>query len=343
MTHSDGTKKILVVTTINGLSHSGIQKLISQSDEAGYTLLVIGDRKTPNWDKLKSNSTRFISIDEQSTLPFECPRVIGENTYGRKNVGYLLAASEGVNWLSETDDDNILYENFWEFPTDAVSVEHAGVGPWVNIYTLFGYPHIWHRGIPIDHVSDSSKIQTFDEKKILKCGVIQGLADGDPDIDAIGRMLQRPVTKFDKGKAFSLRNKSLSPTNSQLTHWNVELLPLMYLPHTISWRVADIWRGLIAQFWMQQNEWETIYVGAVGYQDRNDHDLLLDFAEEIPVHLQTRVLLKCLLNVKADSMSGYMTQVYEGLLEAGQVKSSDLEGVRAYLRDCDSVIQIRPS
>ena len=309
----------------------------------GYSLLVIGDRKTPNWDGLKSNSTRFVSIDEQNSLRFECAKVVGENTYCRKIIGYLLAASEGINWLSETDDDNILYENFWEFPTDAVSVAHMGAGPWVNMYSLFGYPHIWHRGIPIDHASGSSKIQIHEEKKIVKCGVVQGLADGDPDIDAIGRMLHHPITKFEKGKAFSLRSGSLAPTNSQLTHWNVELLPLMYLPHTVLWRVADIWRGLIAQFWMQRNDWETIYVGAVGFQDRNEHDLLLDFADEIPVHLETRILLNCLSRVKTDSMSEYMTHVYEGLLEAGIVSSSDLDGVRAYLRDCDKIIQIRNS
>jgi hypothetical protein len=330
-----------VITTINSLSHPGIQKLITQSSDTGYSLLVIGDRKTPNWDNLDSASVRFVSIDEQNSMPFECAKVIGENTYGRKIVGYLLAASEGVAWLSETDDDNILYENFWDLPKDAVQIEHAGVGPWVNIYSLFGYPHIWHRGIPIDQVSESSKIHVFEQKKIRKCGVVQGLADGDPDIDAIGRMLHHPDTKFEKGKAFSLSGNSLAPTNSQLTHWNVELLPLMYLPHTVLWRVADIWRGLIAQFWMQRNEWETIYVGAVGFQDRNQHDLLLDFADEIPVHLETRILLKCLSSVRKNSMSEYMTEVYESLLEAGVVSISDLEGVRAYLKDCDKVIQMR--
>ncbi len=307
----------------------------------GYSLLIVGDRKTPSWGDFSNTSTRFISIDEQNSLSFESAQAIGENTYCRKNVGYLVAALEGGAWISETDDDNILYENFWELPTDAVSVGHVGIGPWVNIYSLFGYPHIWHRGIPIDHASASSRIQIFQEKKILKCGVIQGLADGDPDIDAIGRMLYHPVTKFEKGKTFSLHSNSLAPTNSQLTRWSVELLPLMYLPHTVLWRVADIWRGLIAQFWMRRNAWETIYVGAVGYQDRNEHDLLLDFADEIPVHLQTQILLNCLSSVKTDVMSEYMKQVYEKLLEAGLVLIGDLEGVRAYLRDCDKVYKMR--
>ena len=329
--------KCLIVTTINGLNHSGIKKLINQSEEIGYELIVVGDRKTPDWSDLKSKSVRFITIDEQNDSEYESGKIIGENHYGRKIVGYLMAASQGCKWISETDDDNILYPNFWNIPDKAAMVTHNFDGPWVNIYSLFGYPNLWHRGIPIDMVSESNNVNIGKVMPLKMVGVVQGLADGDPDIDAIGRMLYHPVTKFESDKVFQLGPKSLSPTNSQLTHWDAELLPLLYLPHTVPWRVADIWRGLIAQLWMNRNGWETVYVGAVGFQERNQHDLILDFSDEIPVHLQTQLIIDCVQKYADLNMNDYLKQSYTALLDSNLVGIGDLRGIEAYLNDCQKI------
>ena len=59
----------------------------------------------------------------------------------------------------------------------------------------------------------------------------QGLADRNPDIDAIYRLTQPLPVHFDKTKLrIALAEGSICPFNSQNTTWFREAFPLMYLP-----------------------------------------------------------------------------------------------------------------
>src|SRR5436190_7607876 len=71
--------------------------------------IVIGDKKSPKDFSL--NGCRFVSLNEQKQLPFKLAKLLPENHYSRKNIGYLLAKEKKI--IIETDDDNIPKENFW--------------------------------------------------------------------------------------------------------------------------------------------------------------------------------------------------------------------------------------
>jgi len=45
--------------------------------------------------------------------------------------------------------------------------------------------------------------------------------------------------------------------------------------------MADIWRSFVAQRLMRDLDSHLVYSSSIVFQDRNDHDLMRDFADEI--------------------------------------------------------------
>lgn len=81
----------------------------------------------------------------------------------------------------------------------------------------------------------------------VECPIQQGLADNNPDVDAIYRLILPFPTIFRKGRKVALGNNSWSPFNSQNTTWWKKAFPLLYLPSYCSFRMTDIWRSFVAQ------------------------------------------------------------------------------------------------
>ena len=55
-----------------------------------------------------------------------------------------------------------------------------------NPYAYFGFPHIWPRGYPLDEIRPQAQMERFSRMQ-AKPLILQGLADKDPDVDAIFR------------------------------------------------------------------------------------------------------------------------------------------------------------
>jgi hypothetical protein len=333
--------KCLVVTSINNLSHPGLVKLINNSVKQKYNLIIIGDLKTKIVRKnLKLPNVYYYSISDQTKSIFECGRKLPVNHYARKNMGYLYAASLGSTWISETDDDNFVYEKFWNLNFSSQAVTKKDNSPWINIYQAFGENNIWHRGIPINQVSAANNIKIKQNQTNLKISCIQGLADGDPDIDAICRILSNPKTSF-SDKSFTVQGPYYCPTNSQMTRWHTQrTLPLLYLPSSVPWRVSDIWRGLIAQRFFTIFGMSTQFSGAMGYQNRNKHDLLQDFIDEIKVHSESHKLLLILDQIHCTDMFKYLIEVYSTMAKHGLVSFSEIETLKLWIKDVKKVLKI---
>ena len=172
---------------------------------------------------------------------------------------------------------------------------------------------------------------------------VQGMADGDPDVDAICRILFQPQTAF-PDKTFVIDDSFYAPTNSQLTRWHVQrALALLYLPSTVSWRVSDIWRGLIAQRFFSLTNMETQFKGGAGYQLRNNHDLLKDFIDEFQVHRDTHYLLEILEKVKTKDIYDYMTEVYSILAKTQVIQDLELKRLSNWVEDVQGVLNSFPS
>ncbi len=81
------------------------------------------------------------------------------------------------------------------------------------------------------------------------CGALwQGLADVDPDVDAIYRLTQQLGVSFAADTAsVALPEGVMCPWNSQNTLFERDALWGLLIPVTTTFRVCDIWRS----YWVQ--------------------------------------------------------------------------------------------
>ena len=113
-------------------------------------------------------------------------------------------------------------------------------------------------------------------KTLRKVLVQADLWDGDPDIDAMARLSQKPCVKFDEITGPYCSNK-ISPFNSQNTFLHRDVLPFYaVLPHI--GRMDDIWGSYILQYLIPNC---VVYNKASVYQDRNVQDLVTNLENEI--------------------------------------------------------------
>lgn len=293
------TDKWIVITSINHPT-TAIEH-VSRLTENGWRAVVVGDRKTPqNW---AAAGVDFLDIDNQHEMFGELSRMIPENHYCRKNLGYLYAIENGADCILETDDDNIPYPEFGKrVERERISSEVSGER-WLNIYSYYSGEHIWPRGMPLD------KTRAFGELSEDTVGekfypIQQYLADDDPDVDAVYRLLQDKTIKFDKRKKpISIRNGSWVPFNSQNTLFFKEAFPLMYLPCFVSFRMTDIWRSFVAQACLWGSGLNLLFDNATVRQERNVHNLLTDFEQEIPGYLGNDMLVSVLERALLEQMN----------------------------------------
>ena len=114
------------------------------------------------------------------------------------------------------------------------------------------------------------------------CPIQQGLVDGDPDVDAVYRLVLDLPFRFERGASVALGTGAWCPFNSQNTSWWPDAYALMYLPAYCSFRMTDIWRSFVAQRIAWENGWSVLFREATVRQRRNPHDLMRDFRDEVP-------------------------------------------------------------
>ncbi|MEP6955655.1 MAG: STELLO glycosyltransferase family protein, partial [Chthoniobacterales bacterium] len=66
------------------------------------------------------------------------------------------------------------------------------------------------------------------------------------------------------------------------------------LPAHCSFRMTDIWRSFVAQRIAWENGWSVLFHEATVRQDRNAHDLMRDFQDEVSGYLHNRAIVEAL-------------------------------------------------
>lgn len=299
-----------------------------------YTI-VVGDKKTPaNW---QCKNSFFLSTDDQTKLGYRIGNLLPYNHYSRKMIGYIYAIKSGAEIIAETDDDNLPKIN-WGFPkfkgNYLTSEEDLG---FVNIYKSFTNMHIWPRGFPLSLIkSNKSTLQKKQlSEKIMNVGVWQGLADNDPDVDAIYRLTNNQICYFDDHEPIVLGKGTLSPFNSQNTAFCKELFPLMYLPAFVTFRFTDILRGLVAQPIMWTKGYYLGFTKATVLHERSPHNYLSDFESEIPCYLMAEKAIDVVSKtVNAEySVAENLYLAYDALFKNGIVTKQEVELVSLWLND----------
>lgn len=270
-----------VITSIQSPTE-GVAAIAARCQIDGSGFYVVGDRKTPEgW---ACPGVSYFGFDEVPAGDFSLPGVVRANSYTRKMIGYLAAATAGASWIRETDDDNAPYASFFEDAAmSVVGRRPASDSRFVNIYAYFTSRHVWPRGFPLNLVGASRSSLDTTPFEFSGPMVFQAVADGDPDVDAVYRLTAADTSdiQFDSELPLVIEPGSWTPFNSQATTWPIELLPLMYLPATCSFRMTDIWRSYIAQRLFPGFGARLVITSATVFQDRNEHDLMRDFRDEI--------------------------------------------------------------
>jgi hypothetical protein len=333
-----GGKAAIVVTSIAS-PNEVLRKIASDATLRRHKFYVIGDVKSP--DNFELSGCEFYGIDAQRGLNLRTAQSTPVRHYARKNIGYLLAMRDGASIIIETDDDNLPGPNFY-LPLNPHQELPVVMGTgWLNVYRYFSDALIWPRGLPLDTVhiplprlDDVPRINTFSP-------IQQGLADDNPDVDAIYRLLLPLPITFRSDVRVALGNMTWCPFNSQNTTFFEEAFPLLYLPAYCSFRMTDIWRSFVAQRICWENEWTILFREATVTQFRNDHRLMKDFADEISGYLHNRSIGEALdgLNLKPGLryIPYNMRLCYESLVSIGVVAPDELPLLEAWLADLDDL------
>jgi hypothetical protein len=257
--------------------------------------------------------------------------------YARKNIGYLLAMQTKPSLLLETDDDNLPLPEFWGPRTLQQSARTLSGSGWTNVYAFFSEENIWPRGLPLDAIrAPLPKFESLPEA-VSDCPIQQGLADANPDVDAIYRLVLPLPINFLPGRRVALGAGAWSPFNSQNTAWFPKAYPLLYLPSYCSFRMTDIWRSFVAQRIAWENGWSVLFKSSDVSQDRNEHSLMRDFADEVPGYLHNRRIGDSLAALKLqagpDNIGANLIRCYEEMIRLEVVDAKEMNLVKAWVDD----------
>ena len=264
-------KKFIVCTSINPPTQA-IKKFDNFKD---WTLIVVGDLKTPKNYKLKNGI--FLNKREQNLIDKKLSDLIGWNCIERRNFGILLAKKHNADIIALVDDDNIPYKDWGKNLL-------VGKKKFINTYevktpvfdpiSVTKYKNLWNRGFPLN-LLDQRNAKLVGKKKIM-IDVQADFWDGDPDIDAITRVIFKPKCKFEK-KIFPFHSKKISPFNSQNTFLSSNLLKDYFL-FPDQGRMHDIWASYFLQYRRKIN---VIYNKSSVIQKRNIHTAAKDLSDEL--------------------------------------------------------------
>ncbi len=280
-------KKIIVTTTINRPTKA----LIKYAAMSDWHVVVAGDLITPHDEYKNMSNVTYLHPDDQEALSKELSDATGWRCIQRRNFALVKAYQMGADIVATIDDDNIPLDNWGKqiFIGDKVEVDEYTTK--LEVFDpIFVTEHnnLWHRGFPIQHVSKRDK--ELKGKRQIKCLVQADFWDGDPDIDAICRIVQSPEVKFAEFGPFV--SDTIAPFNSQNTFLHRDVIPhYMVIPHI--GRMDDIWGGYaLQQEYNPNNEPYVVYNKATVYQERNEHDLTVDMEKEMIGYKNNLKLLK---------------------------------------------------
>jgi len=342
--------KWIVVTSINNPT----KQLDKLTNEKEFQLLVVADLKTNKTWSHENKKTIYLDINNQTKLHYSILETIPFNSYTRKNIGYLYAIQNGAQFIYDTDDDNepivnlVDYFDLNEFKTE---LEYDLNSPLIlNTYAHFGQPTIWPRGFPLNEINKKLYNDYILVKKSTSI-IQQSVVNGDPDVDAIFRLTKsleykRIDIKFDSSSpSVRIPLFKLTPFNSQNTLFHYKAFWALYLPHSVTFRLTDIWRSYWAQRLMWLLDSTVSFLGPNAYQFRNSHSYLSDYKQEKDMYLKTQELIQFLYKWKCKFKSFFLCVIdlSEQMAFNNFWDLKEIETIKHWLNDLKAVNYIEPN
>lgn len=267
-------KKFIVTTTI----FSPSEAIIKYSNMKDWTLVVVGDKKTPHSEYEKIENIIYLHPKAQEDMYKKLSDSLGWNCIQRRNIGFVYAYHNGADIIASVDDDNIPLENWGKdlFLCDSIEVDsyECEKCDFFDPLSVTSRNELWHRGFPIKFVKQKN---TITKKKEILIPSFQGnLWNGEADVDAIERMLFNTTCDFSKDKIFPFTSSQKCPFNSQNTFIHRRAIK-DYFCFPFVGRMDDIWGAYVAL----SKGHRVIFDKPTVYQERNEHDNIMDFKNEI--------------------------------------------------------------
>lgn len=327
--------KISIVVTSIASPNKALRELAQGCSEKGYHFIVIGDKASPT--DFHIDGCDFYNLERQRETGLKLAQLAPIRHYARKNIGYLLAIRNGASIIIETDDDNIPCPQFWAARQRIQKLAVIQNSGWVNIYQYFSHQNIWPRGFPLSHLHNQPPAYHSLNRLNIDCPIQQGLADDNPDVDAVYRLVLPLPQTFRKDRRVALAAGCWCPFNSQNTTWFNDAFKLLYLPSYCSFRTTDTWRSFIAQRIAWLNDWAILFHEPTVRQERNVHNLLGDFKDEIPGYLHNVEICQALeaLNLEPGlrKIGDNLRTCYEKLVSMSVIDARELQLLDAWLED----------
>lgn len=278
----------LVTTTIN--TPHAISAFRSHAPHVRF--YVAGDLKTPAGarDFCVDEGCDYLSVDAQKSLGYKCSELIGFSTISRRNIALLKALQDGAEAVYFWDDDNLLISpqhfqqiehvlfSSYQGPHKWTGIQATSPTNWFDVGTLLD-PVAPHRGFPHARKAEAVFASTVDRR----VGVAAGICLGDPDISAATRIAVGPtvhrVSELLRSGIVVDPATTHTVFNSQNTAVIRELAPAFFM--VPSWgRYDDIFASLLVQRIMRERGLVTHFGQPFVWQQRNQHNLLKDLAQE---------------------------------------------------------------
>lgn len=326
----------VVVTTINPPTIA-VNEWIGRANLA----YVVSDLKTPleAW----KNHEAWVTFGPGESPSFAA--LLPPNHYCRKMLGYIQAKRTGSLFIVDTDDDNQPHADWTNpFVTQKLIQSHLTAPGWVNVHRFFEPEATsWPRGFPLRLVNASLGRIEHEAMPLVsktKVAVWQGLVDGDPDVDAIHRLTRRPpvFSRPTSHQCVVCGRDTLTPWNSQNTVWRAEWLHLAYLPVTVSFRYTDILRSIVTLVCLRGTGRYVGFHGPSASQERNPHDLMKDFEQEIQMYTgieRAASVLQTDAGVQSSEPGSgdRLIACYRALAEANLVALREVHVVAAWVKE----------
>lgn len=269
----------ICTTTINPPTKA-LREFAKIATKNDWKVYIAGDKKTPHDEYVefehKYECVTYLRPEDQEDLSQKLSDLIGWNCIQRRNFAMLAAYKDGAEVLALVDDDNIPYPKWGKNVRVGKNAEVINYDTDEPVFDPLSpiYPHIWHRGFPIQ-LLDNRQLKS---KRLKRMDVLvqADLWDGDPDIDAVCRITLAPMVKDNVIIGPYTSNKPM-PFNSQNTFISASILPTYFLfPHI--GRMDDIWAAYMVQ---REYPESVIFAKASVFQERNPHDLSKDLEAEM--------------------------------------------------------------
>ena len=329
----------LIITSIAKPDNKALQLYAKECKDRNIQFIVIGDEASPK--DFHIDGCDFFSLEIQKKLSFALAKQLPEKQYARKNIGYLQAIKNGAEIIIETDDDNFPKETFWNKRQAHCTVPTIVKNDWVNSYKYFSDEIIWPRGFPLEQIQKIAPDISDCKTQQVYCPIQQNLVDQNPDVDAVFRLTQKLPHSFTHKNKIAIGEQTWCPFNSQNTTFFKDAFPLLYLPSWCSFRMTDIWRSFVAQRICWENDWCVLFDEATMWQERNAHNLLKDFEDEIPGYLNNAKICKTLaeINLKKGKEFIYENLItcYKSLIEIEVIAKKEMPLLELWMEDLQTI------